>query len=71
MLNHEQIEKSVPLLVVLTFLVILWGGLLEIVPLFFQSRRRRRLRVRSRTLRFNSPGVTYMFGKAVFYAIRR
>jgi len=37
MLNHEQIEKSVPLLVILTFLVVIWGGLLEIVPLFFQK----------------------------------
>jgi cytochrome c oxidase cbb3-type subunit 2 len=37
MLKHEQIEKSVPLLVILTFLVIIWGGLLEIVPLFFQK----------------------------------
>jgi cytochrome c oxidase cbb3-type subunit 2 len=37
MLKHEQIEKSVPLLVILTFLVVIWGGLLEIVPLFFQK----------------------------------
>ncbi|KAF7599122.1 MAG: cytochrome-c oxidase, cbb3-type subunit II [Candidatus Dactylopiibacterium carminicum] len=35
-LNNELIEKSVPLLVVLTFLVISVGGLVEIVPLFFQ-----------------------------------
>ncbi len=37
MLKHEQIEKSVPLLIILTLLVVLWGGLLEIVPLFFQK----------------------------------
>lgn len=37
MLKHEQIEKSVTLLVVLTLLVIIWGGLLEIIPLFFQK----------------------------------
>lgn len=37
MIKHEQIEKSVPLLIILTLLVILWGGLLEIVPLFFQK----------------------------------
>ena len=37
MLKHEQIEKSVPLLVILTLLVVIWGGLLEIVPLFFQK----------------------------------
>jgi cytochrome c oxidase cbb3-type subunit 2 len=37
MIKHEQIEKSVTLLIVLTLLVVLWGGLLEIVPLFFQK----------------------------------
>lgn len=37
MLKHEQIEKSVGLLVVLTLLTVIWGGLLEIVPLFFQK----------------------------------
>jgi len=37
MLKHEQIEKSVGLLIVLTILTVIWGGLLEIVPLFFQK----------------------------------
>jgi cytochrome c oxidase cbb3-type subunit 2 len=37
MIKHEQIEKSVTLLIVLTLLVVVWGGLLEIVPLFFQK----------------------------------
>ena len=37
MIKHEQIEKSVPLLIILTLLVVVWGGLLEIVPLFFQK----------------------------------
>ncbi len=37
MLKHEQIEKSTFLLVVLTLLVISVGGLLEIVPQFFQK----------------------------------
>jgi len=37
MLKHEQIEKSVTLLIILTLLVVIWGGLLEIVPLFFQK----------------------------------
>ncbi|MET7014718.1 cytochrome-c oxidase, cbb3-type subunit II [Uliginosibacterium flavum] len=36
-MNNELIEKSVPLLVVLTLLVISVGGLVEIVPLFFQK----------------------------------
>jgi cytochrome c oxidase cbb3-type subunit 2 len=37
MFKHEQIEKSVGLLIVLTLLTVIWGGLLEIVPLFFQK----------------------------------
>ena len=37
MINHEKIEKNVGLLIVLTLFVVLWGGLLEIVPLFFQK----------------------------------
>ena len=37
MIKHEQIEKSVGLLIVLTVFTVIWGGLLEIVPLFFQK----------------------------------
>ena len=33
---HERIEKNVPLLVFLVILVVAVGGLVEIVPLFFQ-----------------------------------
>lgn len=36
-LNNALIEKSVPLLIILTILVISVGGLVEIVPLFFQK----------------------------------
>jgi len=37
MIKHEQIEKNVGLLIVLTLAVVIWGGLVEIVPLFFQN----------------------------------
>lgn len=37
MLKHDQIERNVGLLIVLTLLVVSIGGLLEIVPLFFQK----------------------------------
>ena len=37
MIKHDQIEKNVGLLFVFTLFVVLWGGLLEIVPLFFQK----------------------------------
>jgi cytochrome c oxidase cbb3-type subunit 2 len=37
MLTHEKIEKNVGLLIILTILTVSVGGLLEIVPLFFQK----------------------------------
>ncbi|MCL2344614.1 MAG: cytochrome-c oxidase, cbb3-type subunit II [Desulfobulbus sp.] len=37
MIKHDQIEKNVGLLFILTLFVVIWGGLLEIVPLFFQK----------------------------------
>lgn len=36
-MNHEIVEKNLGLLVILTLIVISIGGLVEIVPLFFQS----------------------------------
>jgi len=35
-LTHDLIERNVPLLIVLVILVVLVGGLVEIVPLYFQ-----------------------------------
>jgi cytochrome c oxidase cbb3-type subunit 2 len=37
MLTHEQVEKNVAWLIVLTIVLISFGGLVEIVPLFFQK----------------------------------
>ena len=37
MLTHEKIEKNVGWLIVLTIVTISFGGLVEIVPLFFQK----------------------------------
>ena len=36
-MQHEVIEKNLGLLIVLTFVAISFGGLVEIVPLFFQK----------------------------------
>jgi len=36
-MNHSKIEKNVGLLVVLTVIMISFGGLVQIVPLFFQE----------------------------------
>jgi cytochrome c oxidase cbb3-type subunit 2 len=36
-MSQEKIEKNVALLIVVTLLAVLWGGLVEIVPLFFQK----------------------------------
>jgi len=37
MLTHEQIEKNIGWLIVLTLIVVSFGGAVEIVPLFFQK----------------------------------
>lgn len=37
MLKHETIERNIGLMIILTVLVVSVGGLLEIVPLFFQK----------------------------------
>lgn len=37
MLTHEKIEKNVGWLIVLTLIVVSFGGALEIIPLFFQK----------------------------------
>ena len=37
MISHETIEKNIGLLIVLTILVVSVGGLVQIVPLFFQK----------------------------------
>lgn len=37
MLTHAKIETSNTLMIVLTTLILVWGGLVEIVPLFFQK----------------------------------
>jgi cytochrome c oxidase cbb3-type subunit II len=34
---HEKIEKNLGLLIVLTVVVVIWGGLVQIVPLYFQG----------------------------------
>ena len=37
MINHDKIEKSLPLMVIMIVIALSWGGLAEIVPLFWQS----------------------------------
>ncbi len=37
MLTHEQIEKSNTWMIIFILLAVIWGGLVEIVPLFFQK----------------------------------
>jgi cytochrome c oxidase cbb3-type subunit 2 len=36
-MSQEKIEKNVALLIVCTLLAVIWGGLVEILPLFFQT----------------------------------
>jgi cytochrome c oxidase cbb3-type subunit 2 len=37
MLTHEQIERSNTWMIILILVAVIWGGLVEIVPLFFQK----------------------------------
>ncbi|MBS1184920.1 MAG: Cytochrome oxidase, mono-heme subunit/FixO [Proteobacteria bacterium] len=37
MISHESVEKNLGLLIVLTILIVSIGGLVQIVPLFFQT----------------------------------
>ena len=37
MISHESIEKNLGLLIVLTLIIVSIGGLVQIVPLFFQT----------------------------------
>lgn len=37
LMSHERVEKSVLVLGILTFLAVIWGGLVQIVPLFFNK----------------------------------
>lgn len=38
--SHEFVEKNVVILGILTFLAVIWGGLVQIVPLFFDDKLR-------------------------------
>lgn len=71
MLKHEQIEKSVGLLIVLTLLVVSVGGLLEIVPLFFQKSTTTPVEGSSLTPPCRWPGVMSISVKAAICATRR
>ncbi len=37
MIKHDNIEKSLPLMVVMIVIALSWGGMAEIVPLFWQN----------------------------------
>ena len=37
MIKHDSIERSLPLMVVMIVIALSWGGLAEIVPLFWQN----------------------------------
>jgi len=37
MINHDNIERSLPLMVIMIVIALSWGGLVEIVPLFFNE----------------------------------
>ena len=70
--GHDKIEKNIGLMIVLILAVVSIGGLVQIVPLFFQQTTTEAGgRPRRRTLRCGSPAGISMYGKAAMSAIRR
>ncbi len=69
--THEWIEKNVWLLIGLVLLVISFGGLVEIVPLFFQSRPPNRSPASNPIRRCAWPGATSTSARAATAATRR
>jgi cbb3-type cytochrome oxidase cytochrome c subunit len=65
--SHEKIETSNFLMIVLILLVVAVGGLVEIVPLFFQKTTTEPIP----TPRCNSPGATSTSARAATTATRR
>jgi len=70
-LSHEKIETSNFLMIVLILLVLLVGGLVEIVPLFFQKSTTTQWRASSPTPRCRWPGAMSMCVKVATTATRR
>ena len=70
--GHEKIETSNFLMIVLILLVVAVGGLVEIVPLFFQQLApRSRSRASSPTPRCSWPAATSTSARAATTATRR
>ena len=70
--SHEKVETNNFLMIVLILLVVAVGGLVEIVPLFFQkSHDRSRSRASSPTPRCSWPGATSTCARAATTATRR
>jgi hypothetical protein len=70
-LSHELVEKNIGWMIVLTVLVVAVGGLVEIVPLYFQTSRRRRSPASGRTLRCNWLAAMSTSARAATTATRR
>ena len=70
-LSHEKIETSNFLMIVLILLVLLVGGLVEIVPLFFQKSTTERSRACNPTPRCSLPDGISTSAKAATTATRR
>ncbi len=64
MKHHGIVEKNLPLMIVLIVIAISWGGLAEIVPLFF-------LKETTQPIEWNWKVVTFTSVKVVTYVTPR
>ena len=64
--KHEKIEKSVGLLIVLTVLTVSVGGLVEIVPLFFQESLTKPIDRQGNPLDIKPYGALQLTGRDVY-----
>jgi cytochrome c oxidase cbb3-type subunit 2 len=69
--GHEKIETNNFLMIVLILLVVAVGGLVEIVPLFFQKSTTQPVKGSSPTRRCSWPGATSTSARAATTATRR
>ena len=70
-LSHEKIETNNFLMIVLILLVLLVGGLVEIVPLFFQKSTTEPVAGLKPTRRCSWLGVTFISARVATTAIRK
>ena len=69
--GHDKIEKNIGLMIILIIITVSIGGLVQIVPLFFQQSTTEAVAGLEPYTPLRLPGVTCMSARAVTCATRR